>query len=100
MTRYRYTGDRVLTYTSYREVYEDKDGVQQHRVLVGDPDRDEAVMIEAVLGDRDEVAGNHRVVTIEGDPVPPNDGLWEEEPEKKAPAKAAKADKADDKDEE
>lgn len=97
MTRYRYTGDRVLTYTSYREVYEDKDGNQQHRALVGDPERDEAVMIEPVIGDRDEVAGNNKIVTIPGDPVPPNDGRWEEEPEKQAPAKVKKA---NDKDEE
>jgi hypothetical protein len=86
VTRYRYTGDRVLTYMSYREVYEDDDGVQQHRILVGDPERDEALLIEPVLGDRDEVAGNHKVVTVPGDPVPPNDGLWEEEPDKKAKA--------------
>lgn len=72
MKRYRYTGDLTLTYTSYREVYEDKNGVQQHRALVGDPERDEALMIEPVLDE---------------DAVPPNDGRWEEEPEKKAPSK-------------
>lgn len=77
-----------MTYTSYREVYEDDDGNLDQRILVGDPDRDEFLLIEPVIGDREEVAGNHKVVTIPGDPVPPNDGRWDEEPEKKAPKKA------------
>ena len=92
MSRYRYTGTSYKTYTSYREVYEDKDndGQLNQRALVGDPENDEYLTIEPVLGDRDEVAGNNKVVTIPGDPVPPNDGLWEEEPEKKKAGKTAK----------
>lgn len=88
MSRYRYTGTQYKTYTSYREVFEDEDGQLNQRALVGDPEDDEYVVIEPVIGDREEVAGNHKVVTIPGDPVPPSDGCWEEEPEQKAPKKA------------
>lgn len=88
--RYRYADDRALTYTSYREVYEDDDGVLQQRVLVGDPERDEYLVIEPVLGDSEYVAKNGKTVVVPGDPVPPNDGRWEEEPEKKQPATKAK----------